>query len=128
MKIQLYKNGGGLICGADNKRISCSISGILKVGSAEVKVCDGETIMPLLFNGSTGDYNATFTTDLGNIYELGRVSIRGGRIEPPSKTAVEIMELKCRVDSLEAECEALRAETRRLSNIFDTDSLNFLIH
>lgn len=129
MKIQIYKNGGGLICGADDKRISCSIPGTLNIGTAEVKVSpDGETVMPLLFNGSTGDYKATFKSDLGNVYNLGRVSIKGGRIVPPSKTAVDIMELMCRVDALEQENEHLRSEVLRLSNIFDTDSLNFLIH
>lgn len=129
MKIQLYRNGGGLICGADDKRISCKLPGILKIGTAEVEVSDeGESIMPLLFNGSAGDYTATFTSLLGNVYELGRVSIKGGRVVPPSKTAVEIMELKCRVDALEQENEYLRSEVNRLGNIFDTDSLNFLIH
>lgn len=128
MKIQIFKNNKGLIYGADAKRIECEFSGTLKIGSAEISISsEAETIMPVLFNGCSGEYKATFTTNLGNVYELGKVSVRGGRLVPPSQTAVEFAELRSRADALEAECEALREEIRRLSNIFDTNSLNFLI-
>jgi hypothetical protein len=88
---------------------------------------DVEAIVPVLFNGCTGVYNATFTSSLGNVYELERVAIKGGRIVPPSQQAVDLMEMRCRLDSLEDECKALREENIRLANIFDTDALNFLI-
>jgi hypothetical protein len=83
--------------------------------------------LPLLFHGGTGDYDATFTDVCGRVYNLGKVAVRGGRIAPPSPTSVEIMELRCRADIAEDECEALRKEIRELRNIFDTNSLNFLI-
>lgn len=128
MTIQVFKNDKGLIYGTDAKRISCDINGTLKIGSAEVNIsAKTETIMPVLFNGSNGTYNATFISLLGHSYDLGKVSIRAGRIIPPSQTSVELMELRCRVEALEAECEALREEVRNLGNIFDTNSLNFLI-
>jgi hypothetical protein len=128
MKLQLFKNGKGLIYGTDNKRISCDYAGTLSIGTAQICIdLDKEAFVPVLFNGVTGEYNATFTSALGNVYELERVSLRGGRIVPPSQLSIELMELRCRVDALETECEALREQYRELANIFDTNSLNFLI-
>ena len=87
MRIQLFKNEKGLIHGADPKRIECDVKGTLQIGSAVVEVAT-DSIMPLLFNGSSGNYNATYTAD-GKIYQLERVSIKGGRISPPSQTLDE---------------------------------------
>ena len=128
MKIELFKNNKGLIHGPDPKRIECNVGGILRIGTTEIPVgIDVESIVPVLFNGCTGVYNASFTSSLGNVYELERVAIKGGRIVPPSQQAVDLMEMRCRLDSLEDECKALREENIRLANIFDTDALNFLI-
>ena len=89
---------------------------------------DAETIMPVLFNGCTGVYGATFTDKYGDVFDLGKVTVRGGRIDPPPQTAVEYMELRVRAEALEARCNALEEEVFRLKNIFDTNSLNFLIN
>ena len=128
MKITTFKNMKGVIHGKDPKRIGAATDGVLKVGSTEITVSStGDSILPLLYNGGTGDYEATFTDKNGKKYRLGNVSVRGGRITPISPRDVEIMELRCRADSAEDECEALREEIRELRNIFDTNSLNFLI-
>ena len=128
MKIQLFKNNKGVIFGQDAKRIGCGIPGTLTIGTAEVNIsADDEAIMPVLFNGSSGEYKATFTSTLGHTYELGKVSIKGGRIVPPSQNAVEMMELRCRADVLEDEVESLKEQILELRSIFDTNSLNFLI-
>lgn len=128
MKIQLFDNGKGLIHGDDSKRIECNIEGTLRIGTAEVKILPNEeVIMPLLFNGTSGTYNATFTSVIGCVYQLERVTIKGGRIVPPSQTSIELMELRCRAETLESRCDALENEVRELKNIFDTNSLNFLI-
>ena len=128
MRIQTFKNNKGLIYGDDAKRIVSDKSGTLKIGSSEISISrDAESIMPVLFNGVSGKYKATFTDLFGTTYELANVTIKGGRIVPPSEEAVEFMELRCRAEALEAECESLREEIRKLSNIFDTNSLNFLI-
>lgn len=129
MRIQTFKNKKGLIYGDDSKRIGCDKSGTLKIGSAEVVIsAENESIMPVLFNGVSGVYKATFTDSDGVAYELANVTVRGGRICPPPENAVEFMELRCRAEALEAECESLREQIRDLSNIFDTNSLNFLIN
>lgn len=128
MKIQIFKNNKGLIFGDDAKRIGCDISGTLKIGSTEISISpETDSIMPVLFNGSSGVYTAAFTSVIGNVYELERVAVKRGRIVPPSETAVELADLRHRADALEAECESLNNQIRELRNIFDTDSLNFLI-
>ncbi len=128
MIIQLFKNGKGLIHGSDNKRVSCNVAGTLSIGSAQIGIeLDKEAILPVLHNGVTGEYNATFTSVLGNVYELERVALKSGRIVPPSPLSIELMELRCRVEALETECETLREQCRELADIFDTNSLNFLI-
>lgn len=128
MKIQTFRNMKGIIHGSDPMRIGCDRPGILKIGNAEIKVTNGEdAILPSLFYGATGDYDATFTDEHGKVYTLAKVAVRGGRILPPSPTAVEMMELHCRADEAEAERDALRERVYELEHIFDTNSLNFLI-
>lgn len=128
MKIQTFRNMKGLIHGTDPKRIGGCKEGVLKIGTTEIYISpDADSIMPILFHGVTGDYDATFTDKFGRVYTLEKVSVRGGRILPPSPVAVELMELRCRADEAEAECEALREKIRELESIFDTNSLNFLI-
>ena len=128
MKIQLFNNGKGLIHGDDPKRISCAIGGTLKIGTAEIKIDhDADSVMPALFNGASGKHNASFESVAGCVYQLERVTVKGGRLVPPSQTAIELMELRCRADSLEERCSYLEERVRELSNIFDTNSLNFLI-
>ena len=129
MTITTFKNKKGMVHGPDPKRITCDVDGVLKIGSAEITVSSKEkSILPLLFYGGTGRYDATFTDILGTVYDLGKITVKAGRIDPPSPTDVEIMELRCRADAAEDECEALREEIRELRNIFDTNSLNFLIN
>lgn len=128
MKIQLFKNMKGLIHGSDSKRIGCDREGVLKIGTAEINISpEEESILPLLFNGCSGNYKATFTDKHGKVYELENAIVRGGRIDPPSPTALEIMDLRCRAEAAEDECEALWQKIRELEGIFDTNSLNFLI-
>ena len=128
MKIQLFKNNKGLIHGNDPMRIGCDREGVLKIGTTEIKISPNEdSTFPLLFHGQTGDYNATFTDKDGHIYELEKVSVRGGRVAPPPPTAVELMELRCQIEIMERECASSRAKIRALETIFDTNSLNFLI-
>lgn len=128
MKIQVFKNGKGLIYGADAKRIGCDKEGILKIGSVEMKIStEAESVMPMLFNGSSGIYGATFTDKSGDVFDLGRVTIRGGRIDPPPQVSVEFMELRCKLDTMEEIVNKMQQDIFELKNIFDTNSLNFLI-
>lgn len=128
MRIQTFDNRTGLIHGTDTKRIGCGKEGVLKIGSVEVKIStDTESVMPLLFNGCSGAYMAAFTDASGIVYDLGKVEIKGGRIAPPNPIAVELMELRCKLEELEKICDIMRERISDLSNIFDTNSLNFLI-
>lgn len=128
MKITTFNNMKGLIHGSDPKRIGCAKDGVLRIGATEISISSkSDSILPILINGGTADYEATFTDICGMVYHLGKVEIRGGRIVPPSPVVMELMELRCRADVAEQECERLREEIRDLKNIFDTNSLNFLI-
>lgn len=128
MRVQLFKNGKGLIFGEDTKRIGCDRAGTLNIGGAEVGVAaDSESVLPLLFNGCVGQYATTFTDADGNVFDLGMVDVRGGRIVPPTKTDVELMELRCHLDELQEVCNLMGEKLRELGNLFDTNSLNFLI-
>mgnify|MGYP003303015551 CR=1 FL=1 len=121
MKLITFNNGKGLIHGSDPKRIRCDVRGVLRIGKTEVNIIPTEdSIMPMLFQGCTGDYDATFTTSDGKVYNLEKVAVRGGWIQPPPPTTVELMELRHRTDIAEERIE-------ELSNIFDTNSLNFII-
>lgn len=120
MKITIFNNKKGLVHGPDPKRIICDRSGVLKIGSTEVTVSTEESIMPMLFYGATGNYPATFTTREGEVYELEKVAVKNGWLQPPPPTAVELMELRYRTDRAEEKIE-------ELSNIFDTNALNFII-
>ena len=128
MKLTLFTNRTGLIHGDDPKRIGCDEEGVLKIGRTEIAVSpkNGNAIVPLLFNGCSGDYPATYTTNRST-YDLGKIAVRGGRIEPPSHTALELMDLRCRAETAEAERDELRKEVEDLKKIFDTNSLNFLL-
>ena len=127
MRIQLFNNKKGLIYGNDVKRIECDRDGVLKIGDTEIEISSADTIMPVLFGGSKGVYIATFTDKVGDVFDLGKVTIRAGRIEPPDPIAVEFMDLRCQIDALERTCEEIKAQVYELSNIFDTNSLNFII-
>lgn len=128
MKLTLFKNRKGLIHGSDPKRIGCDKPGVLKVGKVEVTITPEEdSVMPMLFHGGTGDYDATFTTTEGDSYHIEKIAVRGGWISPPPHTEVELMELRCREDTNEDDIEDLREQIRVLEGIFDTNALNFLI-
>ena len=120
MKITLFKNKKGLIHGADPKRISCPAEGILRIGRTEIDMEAGEeALMPMLFYGCSGEYEASFET-CGTVYDLGKIVLRGGWIQPPDPMAVELMELRHRTDEAEAKIAVLEG-------IFDTNALNFII-
>lgn len=127
MNIQLFINKQGIVYGNDNKRICCDREGVLLIGSTKIHVnANADNVMPLLFYGASGDYEAKFVTNDAT-YDLGKVTLRSGRIVPPSLEEVKIMDLTCRADQAERERDEMREKIEELSNIFDTNSLNFII-
>lgn len=128
MNIQLFLNKKGLIWGGDNKNVTCDRTGVLKIHNTCIDVVAGqECVLPQLFYGASGDYDATFTTKDGEVYTLEKVAVRSGRILPPPSSAVELMELHSRADIAERDRDRLWEKVEELSNIFDTNSLNFII-
>lgn len=128
MKIALFNNKKGLIYGGDPKRISCDKEGTLHVGATTINLTPGkDEIMPLLFHGATGSYNATFTDATGDNYALEKLTIQAGRIVAPSQLVADIMELRCELDRANDKMDLIMAKITELDQVFDTDSLNFLI-
>lgn len=128
MKIQVFLNKKGLIHGADSKRIKADVNGTLIIGGTEIVIkANEDCVLPLLFYGASGVYDATFKTKKGEVYTLEKVSVRNGRILPPPSTAVEIANLTCRADTAEIERSRINERIEELSRIFDTNSLNFII-
>ena len=120
MIITLFKNKKGLLHGPDPKRVSCEAEGVLHIGTTDIEVSKEKNFLPMLFYGCTGIYPATFTTNSGEVYELEKVTVRNGWVQPPDKTAVELMELRIRTDEAEK-------KIAMLEGIFDTNALNFII-
>ena len=120
MTITLFKNKKGLLHGPDPKRIVCEADGVLRIGTTDIEVSREKNILPMLFYGCTGIYPATFTTKGGEVYELEKVTVKGGWVQPPPPTTVELMELRHRTDEAEAKIAVLEG-------IFDTNALNFII-
>ena len=121
MILTLFHNQKGIIHGTDPKRISCAKKGILKIGKTEILLNpEEESIVPMLYHGATGDYEAYFITENDIIYQLEKISVRGGWIQAPHPMTVELMELRYRMDQAEDKIS-------KLEHIFDTNSLNFLI-
>lgn len=128
MKITLFTNKTGLIHGDDPRHIHCEKPGVLEIGKVSVNISSDEgELFPNLFNGESLEHLATYTTEDGVEYNLGKIIIRRGWIGKPSDTQLELMDLRCRAETAEAERDAMRAEIEELKNIFDTNSLNFLI-
>lgn len=128
MKITLLKQHKGMIHGIDPKRIECASEGTLTIGHTQIAVAEGvSSILPQLFYGGTGVYKASFTDKSGRVYELEPVTVKGGRIQPPPPTSIEILDLRCRAEEADADRDKLREKITELENIFDTNSLNFII-
>ena len=128
MKIQLLNNKRGVIYGKNALRIACDTGGTLKINTNEIEISpDAEAVMPILCNGCTGEFKATYTDVNGIVYDLEKVTIQGGRIVPPPQIVADFMELKCKEEALEKQCAALKEQFDELSHRFDTNSLNFLI-
>ena len=120
MTITLFKNKKGLLHGPDPKRIGCATDGVLRIGTTDIEVSKEKDILPMLFYGCTGIYTATFTTKGGEVYELEKVTVKNGWVQPPPSVTVELMELRIRADEAEAKIAVLEG-------IFDTNALNFII-
>lgn len=128
MIIQLFNNKNFLIYGDDNKRLTCDRSGTLRIGNTDIPVtANEECVLPALFFGASADFKATFTTLDGVEYDGGKISIRSGRVLAAPSEKIEMMTLHVRCDEAEKRLKKAEEDLERLKNIFDTNSLNFII-
>ena len=82
------------------------------------KALDGDYKIGYAIN----NYNGSISTNNAQtlVYDLGKVTIRNGWVQPPPPTTVEIMELRIRADEADEKIALLEG-------IFDTNALNFII-
>jgi hypothetical protein len=126
MILQTFSNMTGILCGADNRRITSTSAGIISIGPALISIVSGENLLPVLLNGATGRYPSLFTDENGDKFDLGIVEIRNGRILPPSDIEADMARLRATVDIFNLKLEAFELRVSKLEHSFDTDSLNFL--
>ena len=128
MRLHVFKNGTSVICGYDTSVIESAISGTLTVGKTSFYIRD-KAAVPQFGDGS---YQASFISDSGKVYNVGFVSVSGGKIVPHRISAVEcelhhrLDELELRYDKLCAEHESLSEKYNELYEKYNTNALNFL--
>ena len=125
MKINIFKNGVGVISGADCRHAYSDCSGFLRIGGETIRINgEGNTNkLPILKDGV---YSAAFVVNETE-YSLGSIEVRKGFIVPQKTfNDVEIWILH-RLDDAETRLEELKKKTAELDAAFDTDALNFLI-
>ena len=127
MLIRTFHNNEAVICGKDSMRIRSKNEGILSLCGLDLSVSSIPTVLPVIANGNTGTYSATFTSN-GITFNLKKVVVRNGRISPLSELEADVVELQIRADEKDNEILTLKKEIEKLQNIFDTNSLNFLIN
>ena len=129
MKLYTFSNKKCVIFGHDPTRLECEREGTLKIGATKIQVAPGEPIsLPPIVDGT---YKPSFTDLDGTVYEGYVTVVRNGRITPPSKEVLELLDLRCRYEELQTKMaekfDAIDKEIQELKGIFDTNSLNFII-
>jgi hypothetical protein len=126
MILKIFKNGKGILYGEDKHSITSSVQGDLYIGSAHIRIeANKPSPVPSLLNGNGGVQKGTFIS--GKTYDLGKITIRGGRVVSPSADAIEMAELRARVDDFE---EKIKKYDERMNSVlarFESDALGFLI-
>jgi hypothetical protein len=129
MRLYTFSNKKCVIFGHDPTRLECEREGWLKIGATKIKVTPGDTTMlPPIVDGT---YKPSFLESDGSVYEGYVTVVRNGRITPPSKEVLELLDLRCRYEELQTKMaekfDAIDKEIKELKSIFDTNSLNFII-
>lgn len=125
MKIHLFNDKTGVIGGFSPYTLRSDKDGLLKIGGKVINILpDTPAKIPPLTDDT---YNAVFESADGITYDLGRITIHnGGVVASKTYTAREI-ELRHALDKAENKIAELIERVDALENIFDTNSLNFLI-
>ena len=129
MKLYTFSNKKCVIYGHDPTRLECEREGTLRIGATKIQVIPGEPIsLPSIADGT---YKPSFTDSDGTVYEGYVTVVRNGRITPPPKETLELLDLRCRYEELQTKMadkfDAIDKEIKELKGIFDTNSLNFII-
>ena len=124
MRLHLFKDGSGVLAGANPHAVISDVAGTLYIGSERIEIAACNQIrIPTLRDGV---FASTFVTNGGVHYNLGQVNVRIGTVVPSKRFTDEEIRLKHRVDELETKLAFALEEIDRLDKKFDTDSLNFI--
>ena len=94
MILTLFNNNKGVVQYSASNQVTCVRRGVLKIGDSTVTIkAKTPTELPILCNGKTGEFEATFTDEHGKVYKLLNVYLVDGRIALPSAEFQEFVNL-----------------------------------
>lgn len=125
MRIHLFNDRNAVLYGYNPHNLISDKPGTLNVGSKVIRVSSDNAIP--FTNVHDGTYMASFVSDDGIAYDIGRVTVHNGGIITNRTYTEREIELKHALDRAEDKISELVEKVNVLENIFDTNSLNFLI-
>lgn len=124
MTLHTFKDKTAIIIGGLFGEITSDRSGVLTIGKQTVNVtANVPASLPMLTDG----IKSVKLLSGEEVYTVGQVNVRYGRLVPQSYMSKSEIALKHRVDELEKNIALIFSELSRLDKKFDTNSLNFII-
>ena len=128
MTITLFNNFRGLVHGKFADIIAVPFGGTLKIGDSIVRIkARTKTELPLLCDGQTGEFEATFTDEYGKVYTLFNVNLVDGRIVPPSAELEELGRLYKKANAYNPIIEQYIQQKQEAINALNKHPLKSLI-
>ena len=128
MILTLFNNNRGMIRRDNPRRLISAYGGILKIGDSIVTIqAKTQTELPILCDGQTGEFAATFTDENGKVYNLFNVHLVDGRIATPSAELEQFVSLYIKAQSCDRMIERLQQEKQEAINALNNHPLKYLI-
>lgn len=126
MKLTIFDNKKGLVRGKNSSCIISEYGGVLKIGNSSIQIAARNmTALPILCDGQTGEFEATFTDENGNVYNLFNVNLADGIIVQPSAEYEELGVLHKRINFISKRIKYLSDELEK-NNTQKQEAVNAL--
>lgn len=128
MILILFNNSKGIVQYDESNKLASAHAGVLKIGDGIVTIqAKTQTELPILCNGKTGEFAATFTDENGKVYNLFNVHLVDGRIAAPSAELEQFVSLYIKAQSCDRMIERLQQEKQEAINALNNHPLKYLI-